>query len=129
MSASLWPHGLQPARLLCSPLSPRVYSNSGLFSQWCYLAISSSASPFYFCLQSFPVSESFPMSWLSPSGGQSIGASTSASVLPMNIQGWFLLWFTGLISLQYKGLWSVFSNTHSSAFSFLYDPTLTSVHD
>ena len=77
-------------------------------SQWCYLTISSS-DPFSFCLQSFPASGSFLMSWLFPSGGQSIGAS--ASVLPLNVQGWFPLGLTGLISLQSKGLSRVFSNT------------------
>ena len=80
-------HGLQHIRLLCPPLSPGLCSNSCPLSHWCYLTISSSATPFSFCLQSFPASESFPMSWLLASGG----ASTSASVFPMNIQGWFIL--------------------------------------
>ena len=102
MSDSLWPHGLQHIRLLCLPLSSRIWSNSCPLTQWCYLTISFSAAPFSFCLQSFPASESFPMSQLFTSGGQSIGAS--ASVLPMNIQGWFLLGLTGLISLLSKGL-------------------------
>jgi len=75
-------------------------------SQWCFLTISSSISPFYFWLQSFPASGSFPVSWLFASSGQSIGASASASVLPINIQGWFPFGLTGLISLQSKGLWS-----------------------
>ena len=103
-SDSLWPHGLQHARLLCSPLFPRVCSNSCPLSQWCYLTTSSSVVPFSFCLQSFPASGSFPMSQLFTSDGQSIGASASATVLPMNIQGWFLLGLTVLISLQFKGL-------------------------
>ena len=80
-------------------------------SWWCYLTISSSATPFSFCLQPFPASGAFPMSWLFSSGGQSIGASASASVLLMNIQGWFPLGLIGLISLQFKGLSRVFSNT------------------
>ena len=80
-------------------------------SQWCDATISSSAIPFSFCLQSFPASGSFLMSRLFASGGQSIGASASASVLPMNIQDWFPLGLTGLISLQSKGFSRVFSNT------------------
>ena len=90
-------------------LSPRVCSNSCPLSRWCYLTISSSATPFSFCIQSFPASGSFPMSWLFVSGGQSIGAS--ALLLPMNIQGWFPLGLTGLISLQSRRLSRVFSNT------------------
>ena len=93
------------------PLSPRVCSDSCPLSQWCYLTISSFADPFSFCLQSFPAPKCFPMSWMFASGGQSIGASASASVLPMNIQGWFHLGFTGLIFLQSKGLSRVFSST------------------
>ena len=84
------PHGLQHARLPCPPLSPRVCSNSCPLSQWCHPIISSSATPF--CPQSFPASGSFPMSQLFAWGGQSIGAS--ASVLPMNFQGWFPLGLT-----------------------------------
>ena len=108
---TLWSHGLQHTKLPCLSLSPRVCSNSRPLSQWCYLITSSSASLFSFCLQSFPASGSFPMRWFFTSGGQSIGASASASVLPMNIQGWFLLGFTGLISLQPSGLSRVFSST------------------
>ena len=96
---SVWllrPHGLQHATLHCSPLSPRVYLNSCPLSQWYYLTISSSAAPFSFCLQSSPGSASFPMSWLFTTGGQSFGASDSALVLPMNIQGWFPLRLTEL---------------------------------
>ena len=106
---SLWPHGLQHARLPCPSPSPRVCSYSCSFSQWCYLTISASADPFSFCLHSFPASEYFPMSQLLGPGGQSIGAS--ALVLPMNIQGWFHVGFTDLISLQSKGLSRVFSDT------------------
>ena len=131
---SLRPHGLQHARLPCPSLSPEVYSDSCPLSWWCPLTISSSASPFSFCLQSFPVLGSFPMSWCLASGDQSIGVLASATVLPMNIQGWFSLGLTGLISLQLIGLARVFSGTtiwnhHSSVFSFLYGLTLTSIHD
>ena len=87
MSDSLWPHGLQHTRLLCPPLSPRVCSNSCPLSRWCYLTISSSVVPFSSCLQSFPASGSFLLSQLLASGGQTIGVSASASILPMNIQG------------------------------------------
>ena len=94
-----------------SPLSPRVCSDSCPLSRWCHPTISGSAASFSSCPQTFPASGSFPMSRLFTSGGQSIGVSTSASVLPMNIQGWFPLGFTGLISLQPKGLSRVFSST------------------
>ena len=111
VSDSLWPHGLQHARLPCPSPSPGACSNSCPSNQWCYPTILSSVVPFSSCLQSFPASGSFPMSWLFTSRGQSIGASASASVLPMNIQGWCLLGLSGLISLQSKGLSRVFSNT------------------
>ena len=111
MSTSLQPHGLQHARLPCSSSTPQAYSDSRPFSQWCHPTISSSVIPFSSCLQSFPVSGAFPVSQLFASGGQSIGVSASASVLPMNIQDWFPLGWTGLISLQSKGLSRVFSNT------------------
>ena len=101
MSSSLRPHGLQHTRLPCSSLSPGVFSDSCLLSQWCHPTISSSVAPIFFCPQSFPASGSFPTSWLFASGGQSIGAS--ASVLPMNIQAWFPLKLTDLISLQSRG--------------------------
>ena len=107
----LRPHGLQQVRLLCPSLSPRVCSNSCPLSQWCYLTISSSVVPFSFCLQPFPASGSFPMSRLFTSGNQSIGASASASVLPMNTQDWFPLGLTGFISLFPKELSRVFSST------------------
>ena len=111
MSNSLLPHGLQQDRLPCPSPSPRVCSNSCPLSQWCHPTISSSVVPISSHLQSFPASGSFPMSWLFPSGGQSIGASASASVLPKNIQGWFPLGQTGLNSLLSKGLSRVFSST------------------
>ena len=88
-----------------------VCSNSCPLSWWCHPAISPSVTHFSSCPQSFPASKSFPMSWLFTSGGQSMGASASASVLPMNIQDWFPLVWTGWISLQSKGLWWVFSST------------------
>ena len=102
LSDSLQPHGLQHARLPGPSLSPGVCSNSCPLSWWCHPTISSSATPFSSCLQSFPASGSFPMSWFFASGGQSIGASASASVLPLNIQGWFPLGLTGLVS---KKIW------------------------
>ena len=111
MFNSLPPSELKHTRLICPPLSPRVCLNSCPLSQWCYLFISSSTTPFSFCLQSFPTSGSFPVSCLFPSGGQSIEALPSTSVLPMNIQGWFPLAVTGLISLKLKGLSRVFSST------------------
>ena len=111
VSNSLWPHGLQHARLPCSSPTPGACSNSCPFSRRCHPTISSSVVPFSSCLQSFLASGSFPMSQSFASGGQSIGASASASVLPMNIQDWFPLGLTGLISLQSKRLSRVFSNT------------------
>ena len=104
-------HGLQHARLPCPSRTPRVHSDSCPLSQWCHPTISSPVAPFSSCPQSFPASESFPVSQLFASGGQSIGTSASASVLPMNIQGWFPLGLTGLISLQSKGLSRVFSSS------------------
>ena len=89
-------HGLQHVRLLCPPLSPGICSNSCPFSLWCYLTVSFSVTPFSSCLLSFPPSGSFPTSWLFTSGGQSIGASASASFLSMSIQGWFPLRWTVL---------------------------------
>ena len=111
MFDSLRPHGLQHARLPCPPLSPRVCSNSCPLSQWCHPTISSSVTLFSSHSQSFPASGSFLVSHLFASGGQSIGASVSASVPPMNIQGWFPLGLTGLIFLLTKGLPRVFSST------------------
>ena len=134
MSDSLWPHRLQHARLPCPSSFPGACSNSCPLSQWCHPTISSSVVPFSSRLQSFPASGSFPMSQLFTSGGQSIGASALASVLPMNIQDWFPLGLTGWISLQLKGLSRVFSNTtvkkhNSSVLSLLYGPILTSILD
>ena len=111
VSYSLQPHGLQHARPPCSSLSPGVCSNSCPLSQWCYPTISFSVIPFSFCPQSFPASRSFPISQLFASGGQNIGASASASVLPLNIQDWFPVGLTGLISLKFKGLSRVFYST------------------
>ena len=111
VSGSLWPHEPQHARPLCPSPIPRDYPNSCPFSRWCHPIISSFVVPFSFCLQSFPASGSFPMSQLFSSGGQSIRVSASASVLPMNIQDWFPLGWTGWISLQSQGLSRVFSNT------------------
>ena len=111
VSNSLWLHGLQHARPLCPSPTPEVYSNSCLLSRWCHPTISSSVIPFFSHLQSFPGSGSFQMSQLFTSGGQSIGVSASASVLPMNIQDWSPLGWTSWISLQSKGLSRVFSNT------------------
>ena len=111
VSNSLWPHGLQHTRLPCPSPSPEAYPNSYLLSRWCHPTISSSVIPFSSCLQSFPAPGSFQMSWLFKAVGQTIGASALASVLPMNIQGWFPLGLTGLISLLSKELSRVFSNT------------------
>ena len=122
MSDSLWPHGLQHARLPCPSLSPGVCSNSYPLSQWCYLTISSSAAHF-FGLQSCPALGFFLINWLFTSGGRSIAPSAAASVLPMNIQGWFLLGFTGLISLLFKGLSRVFSNTPIQKHQFFLTQT------
>ena len=110
-SNSLQPQGLQCTRLPCPSPPPRAYSNSCPLTPWCHPTISSSDDPFSSCPQSFPASGSFPMSWLFTSGGQNIGASASASILPKNIQGWFPLGLTGLISMPSKGLSRVFSNT------------------
>ena len=111
VSNSLRFHGLQHARPPCPSPTPRVYSNSCPSSRWCHPTISASVVPFSSRLQSFPASGSFQMSWLFTSGGQSIRVSASTSVLPMNIQDWFPLGWTGGISLQSKGLSRVFSNT------------------
>ena len=135
MSDSLWPHGLQHTRFPCPSPSPRACSNSCPLSQWCHPTISSSVTPFSSCLQSFLASGSFPKSQLFASGGQSIGAAASASVLPMSIQVCIPLGLTGLISLLSKGLSRVFFNTtvqkhqYSLVCSLLYDATLAYVHD
>ena len=117
MSDCLWPHGLQHTRPPCPSPTPGVYSNSCPLSQWCYPTTSSSVVPFSSCLQSFPASGSFQMSQFT-SGGQSIGISASALVLPMKIQDWFPLGWTGWISWQSKALRSLLQY-HSSKASIL----------
>ena len=109
MSDSLRPHGLQHTRFPCPSPSPRVCPSSCPLNWCCHPTIFSSVTLFSFCLQSFSAWGSFPMSWLFASGGQNIGASASAPVLPMNIQGWFPSKLTGLI-LQSKALSRIFSN-------------------
>ena len=111
VSDSLRTHGLQQARLPCPSPTPGACSNSCPLSQWYHPTISSSVVPFSTCLQSFPASGFFNMSQFFTSGGQSIGVSASASVLPTNIQGWFPLGLIGLISSLSKELSRVFSNT------------------
>ena len=134
MSDSLWSHRVQHIRPPCSSLSPRICSNSCPLSWWCHPALSSSVAPFFSCPQSFPESRSFKVSQLFASGGQSIGASALASVLSVNIQVWFPLEWTSLISLLSKGLSRVslapqFQSINSSVLSLFYGPTLTFVHD
>jgi len=111
VSNSLWPHGLQNARLPWPSLSPGVCSDSHPLSQWCHPTILSSVTNFSSCLQFFPASGSFPMSEFFASGGPSTRSSVIPWVLPMKIQDWFPLGLTGLILLQSKGLPGVFSNT------------------
>ena len=111
VSDSLRPRGLQNAKFPCPSPTPRTYSNSCLSSRWCHPTISCSVIPFSSCLQSFPASGSFPRSQFFASGGQSIGISALASAFPMNIQDWFPLGLTGLISFLSKGLSRVFSTT------------------
>ena len=132
LSDSLRPHESQHTRPPCPTPTSGVHPDSCASSPWCHPAISSSVVPFSSCPQSLPISGSFPVSQLFALGGQSIGVSASASVLPMNTQDWFPLGWTGWISLQSKGLTRVFSNTtvqNHQFFSFLYGPTLTSTHD
>ena len=111
VSDSLLPYGLQHARPPCPSPTPGVYSNSCSSSWWCHPTISSSVIPFSSHLQSFQASGSCPMSQFFLSGGQNIGISASASVLPMNIQDWFPLGWTGWISVQSKGLSRIFFDT------------------
>ena len=111
VSDSLWPHEPWHAKPPCPSPTPGVHPNPCPLSWWCHLTISSSVVPFFSCPQSFPASGSFQMSQLFISGGQSIGVSASASVLPMNTQDWSPLGWIGWISLQSKGLSRVFSNT------------------
>ena len=134
VSDSLRPHELQHTRPPCPSPTPRVYPKSCPLSWWCHPTISSSVVPFSSCLQSFPASGSFPMSQLFASGGQSSGASASASVLPMSIQDWFPLGWTGWISCSPRDSQESFptpqfKSINSSALSFLYSPTLTSIHN
>ena len=119
MSDSLRPHGLQHARPPCPSPTPGVYSNSRPLSWWCHPTISSPVFPFSSWPQSFQASGSFPMSQLFESGARSIRVSASTSVLPMNIQDWFLLGWTGWISLQSKGFSRVLSNTTVQKQQFL----------
>ena len=119
MSNSLQPHGLQHARLPCPSPSPGVYSNSCLLNWWCHPTISSSIVPFFSHLQSFSASGSIPVSQFFTSGGQSIGASASASVLPMNIQGWFPLGSDWLVLLAVQGTLKSLLQHHSSKASVL----------
>ena len=133
MSNSLQPHGLQHARLPCPSPTPGVYPNSCPSSQWCHPTISPSIVPTSSSPQSFTASGSFPMSQVFATYSQSIGVSDSTSVLPMNIQDWFPLGWTGWISLQSKGLSRVFSNNTVQKHQFfgaqLSCSTLTSIHD
>ena len=133
MSNSLRPHGPQHARPPCPSSTAGVHPNSCSLSQWCHPTISSSVILFSFYPQSFPASGSFQMSHLFTSGGQSFGVSASTSVLPMNIQDWSSLGWTGWISLQSKGLSRIlspqFKSINSLVLSFLHSPTLTSIHD
>ena len=119
MPGSLWLHGLQHTRPPCPSPTPRVYSDSCPLSWWCHPAISSSVVPFSSCLQSFPASGYLPAIQCFASGGQSIGVSASASVLPMNIQDWSPLGWTGWISLQAHGICKSLLQHHSSKASIL----------
>ena len=121
VSDFLGPHESQHARPPCPSPTPIVHSNSCPSSWWCHPAISSSVIPFSSCPQSFPSSESFPMSQFFAWGGQSIGVSALESVLPMNTQDWSPLGWTGWISLQSKGLSRVFSNTTVQKHQFFGD--------
>ena len=125
---------VQPFRLPYLSLCPKVCSNSCPLSRWCHPTISSSVTPFSFFFHSFPASESFPLSWLFVSVGQSVGASASASILPINFQGWFLLGLTGLMYDTVQVFSRVFSSTAIQkhqflAFSLFYCPILTSARD
>ena len=129
VSDSLQPHESQDARPPCPSPIPGVHSNSCPSRQWCHPAISSSVVPFSSCPRSLPASGSFPMSQLFSRGGQSTGVSASASVLPMNTQDWCPLGWTGWISSQESSPTPQFKSINSSVLSFLYSPTLTSIHD
>ena len=135
VSNSLWPHGLQNTRLPCLSPTPGAYSNSCPSSPWCHPTISSSVVPFSSCPQSLPASESFPMSQFFASGGQSIGISASASVLPVNIQDWFYFRTDWLDLLAVPGTLKEsspipqFKSIHSSVLNYLYSPTLIYIQD
>jgi len=134
MSDSWWPHGLQHTRPPCPSPTPGVYSNVCPLNWWCHPTMSSSVVPFSSCLQSLPASGSFPMSQFFSSGGQSTGVSALASILPMNIQDWSPLGWTGWISCcskdsQGSSPTPQLKSINSSALSFLYSPILTSIHD
>ena len=131
VSNHLQPHEWQRARLPCPSLFPGVCSNLCSLSQWCHLTISFSVSPFSSCAQSFSASGTFPTSWPFTSGDQSTGASASASVLPVSIQGWFPLRLTDLISLsnQESSQALQFKVINSLLLCFLYGPALTTTHD
>ena len=134
VSDSLRPHESQHTGPPCPSPTPGVHPNPCPLSRWCHPIISSSVVPFSSCPQSFPASGSFQMSQLFASGSQSIGISASTSVLPMNTQNWFPLGWTRWISLQSKdsresSLIPQFKSINSLALSFLYSPTLTSIHD
>ena len=133
-SNSLRPHEPQHARPTCPFPTPKVHSNPCQLSWWCHPTVSSSVVPFSSCPQSFPASGSFPMSQLFASGDQSIGVSASASVLPVNIQDWFPLGWTGGSPCsprdsQESSPTQQFKSINSSALSFLHSPTLTSIRD
>ena len=134
MFNSLRPHEPKHTRPHCPSPAPGVHPNPCPLSWWCHPTISSSVIPFSSCPQSFPASGSFQMSQLFASGGQSTGVSASTSVLPMNTQDWSPLGWTGWMSLQSP--WTLkrllqhqFNSINSLALSFLYSPTLTSIHD
>ena len=134
VSDSLRPHELQHARPPCPSPTPGVHPKSGPSSPWCHPTISSSVVPFSCCPQSLPASETFPMSQLFAWGGQSIGVSALASVLPKNIQDWSPLGWTAWISLQSKGPSRVFFSTTVQKHQFFCtqlssQPTFTSIHD
>ena len=135
VSESLQPHGLQDTKLSCPSPTPRACSYSCPSSQWWCPPISSSVIPFSSHLQSFPASGSLPVSQFFTSGGQNIGVSASAPVLPVNIQDWYPLGFTWVWSpcsprdSQESSPTSQFKSIHSSVLIFLYSPTLSSIHD
>ena len=134
VSDSLQPHELQHTRPPCPSPTPGVHPNPCPLSRWCHPTIWSSVVPFSSCPQSFPASGSFPVCQLFASGGQSIGVSASASVLPVNIQDWFPLGWTGWSPCsprdsQESSPTPQFKSVNSSVLSFLHSPTLTSIHD